>query len=136
MININISLAIISSIMTLMFFLAGVDKIVNFTKVVTGFQRRLPGNLNITLCQFAILIAILIEIIAPIVIVYSFARDKHYEYAKYAIISLILFTILATLMYHFPPTGRIYYPFISNVASVGGLMLLYLVTSLSGLNEK
>ena len=40
------------------------------------------------------------------------------------VIILIIFTILATYLYHFPPSDKEYYPFMSNVTTIGGLSLL------------
>ena len=45
-------------------------------------------------------------------------------YGFYATLSLIIFTIKATYLYHFPPYGKEYYPFMGNLTTVGGLSLL------------
>ena len=69
----------------------------------------------------------LLEIAAPLIIaLYSYnANPKLYIYAKLSILGLIIFTILATLIYHFPPIGSNYYSFMSNLSTLGGLLLLY-----------
>ena len=46
------------------------------------------------------------------------------EYAYYSSIGLAIFTILATLIYHFPPNGSQYYTFMKNLTATGSLMLL------------
>jgi uncharacterized membrane protein YphA (DoxX/SURF4 family) len=69
----------------------------------------------------AILSAIAIEIFAPILINYGHFYNKHL--AALGLGSLIIFTILATIIYHFPPIGRHYYPFMSNLTTFGGLLL-------------
>ena len=117
-------LTIISIIITFMYFISGIDKFLNFNKVVTGFEKRLPINLFFKFHELAILIALLIELIAPLVIVYAIYAEKYYTSGIIACISLIIFTILATLIYHFPPFGNTYYPFISNITATGGLLLL------------
>ena len=70
---------------------------------------------------------ILLEIVAPLIIsLYSYnANPKLYIYTKLSLLGLIVFTILATLLYHFPPFGANYYSFMSNLSTLGGLLLLY-----------
>ncbi len=107
------------NVMMVMFFTSGVDKIANFDKTVRGLIKKVHVHQNIS--KFAIISAILIEIIAPIAINYGHFYDK--DIAALALASLIIFTILATAIYHFPPIGRQYYPFMSNLTTIGGLML-------------
>lgn len=122
---------VISSILNFMFFVSGFDKLFNFTKVVNGLQKRL-GNMTMPLMVYQILItgAILIEIVCPMVILYSslIRNKKNNKMGMYASIMLIVFTITATLFYHFPPTTSVkYYPFMSNLSLVGGLSLMGMV---------
>lgn len=116
-----------TTVLNLMFFLAGIDKIMNFQKVVDGFVNRLPiKNFPLFIYQLAIVCAIIIEIVAPLTILYaSYKKNKtNDQHARYACYALILFTILATLVYHFPPIKSAkYYPFMSNLTTVGGLYL-------------
>lgn len=107
------------NVMMVMFFTSGVDKIVNFDKTVGGLIKKVHVHENIS--KLAIIFAILIEIIAPIAINYGHFYDK--DIAAIALVSLTIFTILATAIYHFPPLGGQYYPFMSNLTTVGGLML-------------
>tara|TARA_A100001015_G_C15043818_1_gene741863 strand:+ start:6515 stop:6877 length:363 start_codon:yes stop_codon:yes gene_type:complete len=113
-----------------MFFLAGLDKLLHFNKVVKGFIKRLFKlsplfkQFPITLFHLAIIIVILIEIICPIIIVHYSYYKENYELTKLACYILLIFTILATLIYHFPPTGTTYYPFISNVTTCGAILLI------------
>jgi uncharacterized membrane protein YphA (DoxX/SURF4 family) len=113
-----------SVLITLMYFLAGVSKIFNFSSVVNGFADL--TKLPLTLAQLAIVLVIILEIVAPVIIVSaSFKKDENSrKWAKWAAWSLAGFTVLATLLYHFPPTGAQYYPFISNVTAVGALLLI------------
>ena len=39
-------------------------------------------------------------------------------------IGLAIFTALATLIYHFPPSGGQYYAFMKNLTATGSLLLL------------
>ena len=114
--------AVISiNIMLLMFSLAGIDKIMNYHKVVKGFVDRVPFCPT-WLARFLIICAIVIELFAPIMVNYGLIYKKNNIY-RIACLSLIVFTILATIVYHFPPLGFKYYPFMSNLTTVGGLML-------------
>ena len=118
-------LIIYSALILTMYFLAGIDKIMNFNTTVKGFKKmffikKLPN----VFYQLAILLVIIIEVIAPIVILYSIQTNT-YDYEAYiSSISLAIFTVLATLIYHFPPKGGEYYPFIKNLTATGGLLLL------------
>lgn len=84
-------------------------------------------KLPFTLSKIIIIGVILLEIIAPLIIyVYSYnANPLLYTYTKLSLLGLMAFTILATFMYHFPPLGENYYSFMSNLSTLGGLLLLY-----------
>ena len=107
------------NVMLIMFFASGIDKILHFDTTVAGFIKKIPVPKLIAI--IAIIAAIAIEIFAPIAINYGHYYDR--RIAALGLVSLILFTILATLIYHFPPFGRQYYPFMSNLTTVGGLFL-------------
>jgi hypothetical protein len=70
---------------------------------------------------------ILLEIVGPFIIsLYSYNSNPIlYTYAKLSLLGLIVFTLLATLLYHFLPFGSNYYSFMSNLSTLGGLLLLY-----------
>ena len=110
---------------TLLFFVSGFHKIKDFMNVVKGFMSK--TSIPLSLAKIIIIGAILLEIAAPLIIaLYSYnANPKLYIYAKLSILGLIIFTILATLIYHFPPIGSNYYSFMSNLSTLGGLLLLY-----------
>jgi uncharacterized membrane protein YphA (DoxX/SURF4 family) len=104
---------------------SGFEKIKDFMKVVKGFMNKTA--LPLPLAKIIIIGAIILEIAAPFIIaLYSYnANPKLYTYTKLSILGLIVFTILATLIYHFPPVGSNYYSFMSNLSTLGGLLLLY-----------
>jgi uncharacterized membrane protein YphA (DoxX/SURF4 family) len=119
-------LILISTIyITLLFFLSGFHKITDFIQVVKGFTNK--TKLPFTLSKIIIIGVILLEIIAPLIIsIYSYNHNPLlYTYAKLSLLGLIVFIILATFMYHFPPVGQNYYSFMSNLSTLGGLLLLY-----------
>jgi uncharacterized membrane protein YphA (DoxX/SURF4 family) len=120
------NLVLISTIyITLLFFISGFHKIIDFMKVVKGFMNKTGSPL--LLAKIIISGVILLEIIAPLIIsLYSYnSNPKLYTYTKLSLLGLILFTILVTLLYHFPPFGDNYYSFMSNLSTLGGLLLLY-----------
>ena len=118
-------LFIASLFITLLFFLSGFNKIKDFNQVTKGFVNK--TKIPLFLSKIVILGVILLEIIAPLIItLYSYNLNKSlYPYTKLSLIALIIFTILATLIYHFPPVGSNYYSFTSNLSTIGGLILLY-----------
>ena len=120
-----VNLTLLSSfLITLLFFAAGVRKLGKFPVTVNGFMKRMPSFPPLLLGQFIIVLVILLEIIAPLVIVYSFKTKKYTKHAYVSTLALLIFTVLATLLYHFPPYGSTYYPFMSNMATIGGLLCL------------
>jgi len=109
----------------LMYFLAGINKARNFLSTVTGFKNMFFfKNLPNLFYNVAIFLVIVLEIIAPIIIQYSLFTNSYEIYAYYSSIALAIFTILATLIYHFPPSGNEYYPFMKNLTATGALFLL------------
>lgn len=103
-----------------MFFASGIEKIFKFEKTVEGFLKKVPISTKLV-ARIAILGAIAVEIVAPLATNYGHFYNKNV--AVVSLLALIVFTILATVIYHFPPFGGQYYPFMSNVTTVGGLAL-------------
>ena len=115
-----------SVLITLMFFLSGIEKIYTFSKTTMDFSNKI--NIPLTLSKLVISGVILLEIIAPIIIIsYTFTGLFNLlPLFKTALISLIVFTIVATLMYHNPfKSSKNYYEFITHLSIIGGLFALY-----------
>jgi uncharacterized membrane protein YphA (DoxX/SURF4 family) len=112
-------------LITLMFFTSGIEKIYTFTKTSMSFAKKI--NIPLTLSKLVISVVILLEIVAPLIITgYTSGLLKLLPLFKTAVMSLILFTILATIMYHNPfESSKNYYTFLSHLSVVGGLMALY-----------
>lgn len=118
---------LITFLLTIMYFLASFPKIKNFPNVVKGFGKRFSKQLfemPQIFYMMSVVVAILIEFFCPLIIMYSVYDKKYKNYGYYACLTLILFTIKATYLYHFPPFGKEYYPFVSNTTTIGGLSLL------------
>lgn len=113
-------------LITVMFFLSGFEKIYNFKDKVSKFSKKM--SFPLTLAQFVIGCVILLEIGAPSVIAtYMYTGIRALvPFFKLAIIALVLFTIMATALYHNPLNGKdSYYAFMSNISTIGGLLALY-----------
>ena len=109
----------------LMYFLAGINKAKNFSSTVTGFKnmffmKKLPNLFY----QLAIFLVIVLEILAPIIILYSLQTNTYIDLAYFSSVGLAGFTVLATIIYHFPPSGGEYYAFMKNLTATGSLLLL------------
>lgn len=110
--------------MIVMFIVSGVSKIGNFGKTVGNFRGKIEMNESIV--EMIIMCVIVLEIFAPLVIIYYYIYGEYKEYAYYGVMGLIIFTVLATLMYH-PLDVSSYYksiPFWANISLIGGLLLL------------
>lgn len=113
-------------LITAMFFLSGFQKIITYAKTVDNLKGKTNINVNTEIYHLVILLVILLEILAPVIIVYHCITGEYTAYSNYAIVSLIIFTILATLLYH-PLDITNYYksiPFWANISLIGGLLLL------------
>lgn len=114
-------------LITLMFFLSGIEKIYTFSKTTMDFSNKI--NIPLTLSKLVISVVILLEIIAPIIIImYTLTGLFNLlPFFKNALISLIVFTIVATIMYHNPfKSSKNYYQFITHLSIIGGLLALYI----------
>ena len=113
-------------LITLLFFLSGIEKIFNFAKTTIAFSKKI--NIPLNLAKLVISCVILLEIMAPVIITgYTFTGFNYLlPLFKIAVVSLILFTIAATLMYHNPfVNGKNYHTFIMHLCIIGGLLSLF-----------
>jgi uncharacterized membrane protein YphA (DoxX/SURF4 family) len=112
-------------LLTIMFVLSGLSKISNFDKTVNNVQLKL--NVSPDLSKLGVLLVILIEVVAPVLIIYHLITQKIKPLALYSVWALIGFTCVVTLIYHQPDFSTYYksIAFWSNVSLVGGLLLLF-----------
>jgi hypothetical protein len=109
----------------IMFIYSGINKIPNFTKLVSGLAKKtgLPSPIN----ELGMIGVIILEIIGSLIVVYYFLFGEigylKKEYIKYIVLLFIAFLLVVTPLYH-PPTDKII-PFLSNVTTTGGLLLIY-----------
>jgi uncharacterized membrane protein YphA (DoxX/SURF4 family) len=109
--------------LTLMFFLSGINKYNNFLGVSKKFATKMNQPLKIA--KLVIYAVIALEIIAPLIITLHSMSIIHMRMlTQLSITGLALFTIAATYLYHYPPNATNYYSFMSNLSTLGGLMIL------------
>lgn len=107
-----------------MFVMSGFNKLLTLDKTISNLQNKL--NIDESLSKVGIYGVIVLEILAPIIILYYIINNQYKEYARYSVWGLIIFTIVVTFIYH-PPDFSNYYKsiaFWANVSLVGGLLLL------------
>lgn len=104
-----------------MFLLSGINKLQDFGNTVNGFMGK--TGLTVGIAQIAIIAAAMLQLSGSSIIMYE-SYNQTSKYSKMACYGLAAFIVAATLIYHFPPTGSAYYPFISNVTTFGALLLL------------
>ena len=109
-------------LLLIMYFLSGFDKITNFDNISKGLKNKI--SFPIILCKLSIILVIILEICAPVLIIYSLVYGKYTYYSYIATNMLIAFTIFATILYHFPTQPNQYYYFMKNLSIIGGLLLL------------
>jgi uncharacterized membrane protein YphA (DoxX/SURF4 family) len=116
-----------SILITFMYFISGFSKINNFTQVSVDFANKLRlADSLMFISKFIILLVILLEILGPVFIVTHNLVDHNSwkNLARISSLALAAFTVLATVLYHFPPTGNNYRPFLSNLVAVGAFLVL------------
>ena len=108
------------------FFLSGINKIKDFKGTVSGFKKVfLEKKLPNFIYNLIIFLVIVLEILAPIIIIYNSQTNSLSQLANYSSISLAIFSILATYLYHNPITqkGQLFY-FMKNISIIGGLLVV------------
>ena len=113
-------------LITLLFFLSGFEKIYFFAARSATVAKKF--SFPITLAQLVIVAVIILEISAPLIIAsYTFSPSmSKLSLYKMALIALMIFVVLATVLFHDPfKGGENFYSVMSNISTLGGLMALY-----------
>jgi len=106
----------------IMFVYSGFNKIIKFNKKVSNLSNKtgLPYPIN----ELGMIGVILLELIGSFIIVYYFFGGNIDKNLVKKVCELyLLFLIVVTLLYH-PPTDKMI-PFLSNVTTFGGMLLIY-----------
>lgn len=110
----------LKALTTIMFLISGIYKLIDPSISMKKLAKCPFVTIqNSKLLMLIIILAGIWELAASI---FVYIGNKKQQ--VYSVYSLALFTVLATLLCHFPPTGFTYYPFISNVTTLGGLLCL------------
>ena len=108
-----------------MFFVSGINKIIHFDSTKRNLLTKIP---EWPLPDLSIVVVILIEVLCPIIIIFSLMFSKKHEVAKSSVMAMIIFTVIVTCIYHPPKFNKKYMsniPFLSNLSVTGGLLTLY-----------
>ena len=120
----NITL-ISALLINLLYYASAYGKINNLTGTAKGLKNIFwIKGLPLWFFQFTIMCVIILLIVAPSFIILASINKKYNLHAKLSCYALIAFTILATLLYHFPtdPSQRI--SFMKNLSIIGGFLVL------------
>ena len=107
---------------------ADIGKVSNFTKTSTGLTEKFKKYLWLDIPQvgkLALAMVIILNVIAPLIIILSLYRITWRRVAQYALIWLIFFTGLATYLYHVNKDTKDWTGAVKNLSIIGGLLLLY-----------
>jgi uncharacterized membrane protein YphA (DoxX/SURF4 family) len=114
-----------SLLLNALFVISAYGKIVGFKGTVGSLKRVFwVKNVPDWFFQFTICMVIVLLLVGPGVIMYSFYDKQYSEYAKYACYALAVFTLLATVLYHMPVDSNQKNHMLKNVSIIGGFLLL------------
>ena len=106
----------------IMFIYSGFNKILNFKNKVITLKKK--TNLIYPINELGMIGVILLEIVGSLLILYYFFGGKiNKEIIKKICYIYFAFLIVVTFLYY-PPNKKII-PFLSNVTTFGGLLLIY-----------
>ena len=116
--------------LVLLFFVSGYKKYINFDSTVSSFKTVLEKfnikDLDINIYKFIILLVVIFELLAPIAMGLSINEYIDKNYSKICTILLIIFTILATILYHNPLIDENQLlKMLKNLSIIGGFLCLY-----------
>ena len=120
-------------LMSIMFLWSGLDKVFKFNRKVTVLVKKtkLPYSLSST----GMVLVILLEIIGFLLLIEYYCKKyilSSYihpyippkQLAKYVLISILIFLVVVTLIYH-PLDLKKPIPFLSNLTTFGAFLYLY-----------
>ena len=111
----------------LLYIFSGYGKIINFEETANGLHKKQIFNLfTLEISKLAIILTILLLICGSIIVIYDkFKPNKvNKKFIYYLKISFIVFTILATYLYHYPDSKPQKIHFLKNCSIIGGLLLI------------
>lgn len=109
----------------LMFLYAGIGKINNVNPLAKGLSSKINLNfLPITFFRIVIVLVIILEIVAPLGLLIGTTFNNLHYLKTYSAIALIIFTILASVLYHPITDSNQIGQFLANLAVIGGLLAI------------
>ena len=115
------SVKIASSFLILMFVISGISKVVTLGKSESERLSKKLMNMDLKLSQFIVFSAGLWELIGSALILYGIWNFNS-NYLHFGSLMLVIFTIMATLIFYVFPFKHL--PFLSNLTTASALFLL------------
>tara|TARA_Y100000816_G_scaffold45845_1_gene28698 strand:+ start:559 stop:939 length:381 start_codon:yes stop_codon:yes gene_type:complete len=115
------SVKIASSFLILMFVISGISKVVTLGKSESERLSKKLMNIDLKLSQFIVFSAGLWELIGSALILYGIWNFNS-NYLHFGSLMLVIFTIMATLIFYVFPFKHL--PFLSNLTTASALFLL------------
>jgi uncharacterized membrane protein YphA (DoxX/SURF4 family) len=112
------NLFLLSLLVLTLFISSGFQKLFSITDTAKVLQSKI-GGVPLSLCVLAIVGVVFTELVGSGTVLYASVKGS--SYVKLSIIGLIVFTVLATLLFHMNEPSQI----LKNVSVIGGLLLLY-----------
>jgi uncharacterized membrane protein YphA (DoxX/SURF4 family) len=106
-----------------MYLISGISKAFNFKSTRNAIISKFPIKLPIVLYTIALVCVILLLTVGSLTVIYTFLTKKLALISSKIVLLLILFTICATLMFHFPSEKEKYH-FMKNMSIIGGFLIL------------
>jgi uncharacterized membrane protein YphA (DoxX/SURF4 family) len=106
-----------------MYLYSGVNKAFTFEGTRNAIKSKFPIKLPDFIYTLALIGVILLLTVGSSIVGYSVFTNKLVKISSYITIALILFTIMATLMFHFPSEKEKYH-FMKNMSIIGGFLIL------------
>ncbi len=107
-----------------LYFASAYNKITNFNSVADGLKNKISSSVLFNwlpdISKLALLFAIFLILAGPIMMLYGTAMNNHLI-TKIGALLLIVFLILATILYHPPNDPNQINNFLKNLSLMGGL---------------
>jgi hypothetical protein len=114
---------------SLLYLSSAFNKITNFTKVATGLKNKLNSSILFNWIPFdisyiALTFALILLLVGPCLLLYGVYNDIN-KYIKYGIIILLVFLVLATIIYHPITDTKERWDMLKNLSLIGSFGFIY-----------
>jgi uncharacterized membrane protein YphA (DoxX/SURF4 family) len=121
---INFKILISAILLLLLYVVSSIDMIRNFSGTTKIVKKKVGINLPDFLYDFSVICVIVLKTIGSLFILYSIISNKYKNIAYYIVWLFILFTIVATLLFHMKPYNKEKTNLFKNISIIGGFILL------------